>query len=86
MYIKLYVCPILIQVLGAGERVAGLQQPTGIGQRPRPLASEEPPYTSPWKNGNSGRTPVPHDSPELPGDLPASTHPADDRYGGAPEV
>lgn len=31
----------LWQVLAAEEHAAGLQQPTGIGQRPRPMAMEE---------------------------------------------
>jgi len=34
------------QVLGAEEQEAGLQQPTGIGQRPRPMSSEEGPRAS----------------------------------------
>lgn len=29
------------QVLTAEEQEAGLQQPTGIGQRPRPMSSED---------------------------------------------
>ncbi|KAM6902347.1 3'-5' RNA helicase YTHDC2 [Xenentodon cancila] len=36
----------LVSVLGAEEQEAGLQQPTGIGQRPRPVTSEEGPRTS----------------------------------------
>ncbi|XP_072227665.1 3'-5' RNA helicase YTHDC2 isoform X2 [Leuresthes tenuis] len=36
----------LVSVLGAEEQEAGLQQPTGIGQRPRPMSSEEGPRTS----------------------------------------
>lgn len=34
------------QVLGAEEQAAGLQQPTGIGQRPKPMPSEEEPRAS----------------------------------------
>ncbi|KAM3874374.1 LOW QUALITY PROTEIN: 3'-5' RNA helicase YTHDC2-like [Diretmus argenteus] len=33
----------LVSVLAAEEQAAGLQQPTGIGQRPRPMSSEEGP-------------------------------------------
>ncbi|XP_044189523.1 3'-5' RNA helicase YTHDC2 isoform X1 [Thunnus albacares] len=35
----------LVSVLAAEEQGAGLQQPTGIGQRPRPMSSEEGPQT-----------------------------------------
>ncbi|KAM9735252.1 3'-5' RNA helicase YTHDC2 isoform 2-T3 [Menidia menidia] len=36
----------LVSVLGAEEQEAGLLQPTGIGQRPRPMSSEEGPRSS----------------------------------------
>lgn len=36
----------LVSVLSAEEQVSGLQQPTGIGQRPRPMNSDEAPQTS----------------------------------------
>ncbi|XP_038589485.1 3'-5' RNA helicase YTHDC2 isoform X1 [Micropterus salmoides] len=36
----------LVSVLAAEEQGAGLQQPTGIGQRPRPMSSEEGPQAS----------------------------------------
>uniref|UniRef100_A0A8C6KJC6 RNA helicase n=1 Tax=Nothobranchius furzeri TaxID=105023 RepID=A0A8C6KJC6_NOTFU len=36
----------LVSVLGAQEQEAGLQQPAGIGQRPRPMSSEDGPQTS----------------------------------------
>ncbi|MGH0192730.1 UNVERIFIED_CONTAM: hypothetical protein FKN15_022878 [Acipenser sinensis] len=43
----------LVSVLITEEHVAGLQQPTGIGQRPRPMSSEEPPQLSSWRATNS---------------------------------
>ncbi|XP_031143214.1 3'-5' RNA helicase YTHDC2 isoform X1 [Sander lucioperca] len=36
----------LVSVLAAEEQGAGLQQPTGIGQRPRPMTSEDGPQAS----------------------------------------
>ncbi|KAK5603357.1 3'-5' RNA helicase ythdc2 [Crenichthys baileyi] len=36
----------LVSVLGAEEQEAGLQQPTGIGQRPRPMSSVDGPRSS----------------------------------------
>uniref|UniRef100_A0A3B3XD58 RNA helicase n=1 Tax=Poecilia mexicana TaxID=48701 RepID=A0A3B3XD58_9TELE len=44
-------------VLGAEEQEAGLQQPTGIGQRPRPMTSEDGPRSS----GRNSKA-----SPQLP--------------------
>ncbi|NWI89266.1 YTDC2 helicase, partial [Pitta sordida] len=46
----------IVAVLTAEEQSAGLQQPSGIGQRPRPVASEELPLTSPWKSNNSRKS------------------------------
>ncbi|KAF4803514.1 putative ATP-dependent RNA helicase YTHDC2 [Turdus rufiventris] len=40
-------------VLSAEEQSAGLQQPSGIGQRPRPVTCEELPLASAWKSANS---------------------------------
>uniref|UniRef100_A0AAX7USV5 RNA helicase n=1 Tax=Astatotilapia calliptera TaxID=8154 RepID=A0AAX7USV5_ASTCA len=40
------VIQTLVSVLGAEEQAAGLQQPTGIGQRPRPMPLEEGTRTS----------------------------------------
>ncbi|XP_012707270.2 3'-5' RNA helicase YTHDC2 isoform X1 [Fundulus heteroclitus] len=40
------VIQTLVSVLGAEDQEAGLQQPTGIGQRPRPMASEDGPRSS----------------------------------------
>ncbi|XP_061571968.1 3'-5' RNA helicase YTHDC2 isoform X2 [Cololabis saira] len=37
------VVQTLVAVLGVEEQEAGLQQPTGVGQRPRPMSSEEGP-------------------------------------------
>ncbi|XP_063065850.1 3'-5' RNA helicase YTHDC2 [Engraulis encrasicolus] len=46
----------LVGALGAEEQAAGLQQPTGIGQRPRPMANEEAPSQPPaWKSSQQGR-------------------------------
>ncbi|KFQ43408.1 putative ATP-dependent RNA helicase YTHDC2, partial [Nestor notabilis] len=41
-----------VAVLSTEEQSAGLQQPSGIGQRPRPMTSEELPVTSTWKSTN----------------------------------
>ncbi|NWH68153.1 YTDC2 helicase, partial [Geococcyx californianus] len=43
-------------VLSAEERSAGLQQPSGIGQRPRPVTCEELPLASTWKSTNSRKS------------------------------
>ncbi|NWI53620.1 YTDC2 helicase, partial [Calyptomena viridis] len=40
-------------VLSAEEQCAGLQQPSGIGQRPRPVTCEELPLASTWRSTNS---------------------------------
>ncbi|CAB1332793.1 unnamed protein product, partial [Coregonus sp. 'balchen'] len=74
----------LVSVLGAEDQTAGLQQPTGIGQRPRPMSSEEPPQTTSWRNANSRRTPGPTaspDTPELPDEplIPTPSHTVTDR-------
>nr|XP_055054283.1 3'-5' RNA helicase YTHDC2 isoform X2 [Misgurnus anguillicaudatus] len=45
----------LVSVLSAEEQTAGLQQPTGIGQRPRPMNSDDSPQSSSWKSGSAGR-------------------------------
>lgn len=42
-------------VLSAEEQSAGLQQPSGIGQRPRPVTCEELPLASTWKSANLSR-------------------------------
>lgn len=46
------------QVLAAEEQGAGLQQPTGIGQRPRPMSSEEGPQASVKNSKNSPQLPT----------------------------
>lgn len=46
------------QVLGAEEQAAGLQQPTGIGQRPRPMPLEEGTRTSVKNPKNTPRLPT----------------------------
>ncbi|KAK2498468.1 hypothetical protein MC885_008233, partial [Smutsia gigantea] len=46
----------IIAVLSSEEQSAGLQQPSGIGQRPRPMASEELPLTSSWRSNNSRKS------------------------------
>ncbi|NXQ64957.1 YTDC2 helicase, partial [Anthoscopus minutus] len=43
-------------VLSAEEQSAGLQQPSGIGQRPRPVTCEELPLASTWKSTNSRKS------------------------------
>uniref|UniRef100_A0A8B9HP93 RNA helicase n=1 Tax=Astyanax mexicanus TaxID=7994 RepID=A0A8B9HP93_ASTMX len=45
----------LVSVLSAEEQVTGLQQPTGIGQRPKPMPSDKSPPRSTWKSTNSRR-------------------------------
>ncbi|KAJ7399956.1 putative ATP-dependent RNA helicase YTHDC2 [Pitangus sulphuratus] len=40
-------------VLSAEEQSSGLQQPSGIGQRPRPVTCEELPLASAWRSTNS---------------------------------
>ncbi|XP_043915095.1 3'-5' RNA helicase YTHDC2 [Protopterus annectens] len=46
----------VITVMSTEEQAAGLQQPSGIGQRPKPMASEELPMTSSWKLNNSRKS------------------------------
>ncbi|XP_044131856.1 3'-5' RNA helicase YTHDC2 [Bufo gargarizans] len=46
----------VITVLTAEEQSAGLQQPSGIGQRPRPMSSEELPISSSWKTNQSRKS------------------------------
>ncbi|NWR40710.1 YTDC2 helicase, partial [Tachuris rubrigastra] len=43
-------------VLSAEEQSAGLKQPSGIGQRPRTVASEELPLASTWRSANSRKS------------------------------
>ncbi|XP_039946668.1 3'-5' RNA helicase YTHDC2-like isoform X2 [Hirundo rustica] len=43
-------------VLSAEEQSAGLQQPSGIGQRPRPVTCEELPLASTWRSTNSRKS------------------------------
>uniref|UniRef100_A0A2K6FDA9 RNA helicase n=1 Tax=Propithecus coquereli TaxID=379532 RepID=A0A2K6FDA9_PROCO len=47
---------VIIAVLSTEEQSAGLQQPSGIGQRPRPMSSEELPLTSSWRSNNSRKS------------------------------
>ncbi|XP_064497301.1 3'-5' RNA helicase YTHDC2 isoform X2 [Pseudopipra pipra] len=46
----------IVAVLTAEEQSAGLQQPSGIGQRPRPVASEELHLASTRRSGNSRKS------------------------------
>ncbi|XP_047426501.1 3'-5' RNA helicase YTHDC2 isoform X2 [Mugil cephalus] len=48
----------LVSVLGAEEQAAGLQQPTGIGQRPRPMTLEEGPRASVKNSKNNPQPPT----------------------------
>uniref|UniRef100_A0A8C3BWJ7 3'-5' RNA helicase YTHDC2 n=1 Tax=Cairina moschata TaxID=8855 RepID=A0A8C3BWJ7_CAIMO len=56
----------IITVLSTEEQAAGLQQPSGIGQRPRPMSSEELPLASAWRStssrNSSSETELPDDS------------------------
>ncbi|XP_073532332.1 3'-5' RNA helicase YTHDC2-like isoform X2 [Phyllobates terribilis] len=45
----------VITVLTNEEQSAGLQQPSGIGQRPRPMSSEELAASSSWRTNHSHR-------------------------------
>ncbi|XP_034565378.1 3'-5' RNA helicase YTHDC2 isoform X2 [Notolabrus celidotus] len=51
----------LVSVLSAEEQGVGLQQPTGIGQRPRPMSSEDGPQAS-AKNCRNSPQPAPQNS------------------------
>ncbi|XP_036258923.1 3'-5' RNA helicase YTHDC2 isoform X1 [Molothrus ater] len=46
----------VVAVLTAEEQSAGLQQPSGIGQRPRPVASEDRLVPSTWRSTNTRRS------------------------------
>lgn len=46
----------VVAVLTAEEQSAGLQQPSGIGQRPRPVASEDHLVSSTWRSTNTRRS------------------------------
>ncbi|XP_040397034.1 3'-5' RNA helicase YTHDC2 isoform X2 [Cygnus olor] len=46
----------IITVLSTEEQSAGLQQPSGIGQRPRPMSSEELPLASTWRSTSSRKS------------------------------
>ncbi|XP_070780527.1 3'-5' RNA helicase YTHDC2 [Enoplosus armatus] len=48
----------LVSVLAAEEQRVGLQQPTGIGQRPRPMSSEEGPQACVNNSKNSPQLPT----------------------------
>ncbi|KAM6901867.1 3'-5' RNA helicase YTHDC2 isoform 2-T2 [Lycodopsis pacificus] len=48
----------LVSVLSAEEQAAGLQQPTGIGQRPRSMSSEDGPQASLTSSKNSPQLPT----------------------------
>ncbi|KAM9841444.1 3'-5' RNA helicase YTHDC2 [Aulostomus maculatus] len=48
----------LVSVLAAEEQRADLHQPTGIGQRPRPMSSEEGPQTSSKNSKGSPQLPA----------------------------
>ncbi|XP_076867546.1 3'-5' RNA helicase YTHDC2 isoform X2 [Brachyhypopomus gauderio] len=45
----------LVSVLSAEDQAASLQQPTGIGQRPKPMIPGEPLQASSWRNSGSRR-------------------------------
>lgn len=56
----------MIAVLSTEEQAAGLRQPSGIGQRPRPISSEELSVSCSWKNSNSRRSSDADFSDDLP--------------------
>ncbi|XP_032839977.2 3'-5' RNA helicase YTHDC2 isoform X2 [Tyto alba] len=70
----------IIAVLSTEEQSAGLQQPSGIGQRPRPMTSEELPLASAWRSTNtrksSAETELSDDSSNAEKVLVKSTPPA----------
>ncbi|XP_053557527.1 3'-5' RNA helicase YTHDC2 [Bombina bombina] len=46
----------IIAVLSTEEQCAGLQQPSGIGQRPKPMSSEELTVSSSWRSNNNRKS------------------------------
>ncbi|KAM6303908.1 3'-5' RNA helicase YTHDC2-like isoform 3-T5 [Podargus strigoides] len=46
----------IVTVLSTEEQSAGLRQPSGIGQRPRPMTFEELPLVSTWRPTNSRKS------------------------------
>ncbi|KAM5193048.1 3'-5' RNA helicase YTHDC2 [Mantella aurantiaca] len=46
----------VIAVLSTEDQSSGLRQPSGIGQRPRPISSEELPVSSSWRTSNSRKS------------------------------
>ncbi|NWI38856.1 YTDC2 helicase, partial [Picathartes gymnocephalus] len=46
----------VVAVLTAEEQSAGLQQPSGIGQRPRPVVSEDGLLASVWRSTNTRKS------------------------------
>lgn len=46
----------VVSVLCAEEQAAGLQQPTGIGQRPKPVSPDEPQQASNWRSKSGHRS------------------------------
>ncbi|XP_033952296.1 3'-5' RNA helicase YTHDC2 [Pseudochaenichthys georgianus] len=62
----------LVSVLGAEEQGAGLQQPTGIGQRPRPITSEDDSQAF-LKNPKSSPQPPSNTSNDRSCRMPASS-------------
>ncbi|XP_066459173.1 3'-5' RNA helicase YTHDC2 isoform X2 [Eleutherodactylus coqui] len=55
----------VISMLTAEEQSVGLQQPSGIGQRPRPMSSEELPVSSSWRSSHSHKNAAETDFDEL---------------------
>lgn len=48
----------IVSVLTAEEQAASLQQPMGIGQRPKPITPDEPQHQSNSRRNNSGHRSV----------------------------
>ncbi|MEQ2303440.1 hypothetical protein AMECASPLE_016937 [Ameca splendens] len=63
------VIQTLVSVLGAEEQEAGLQQPTGIGQRPRPMSSVDGPRSSVRISKTSPQLPT-HTTNDKPCQMP----------------
>ncbi|KAA0717455.1 putative ATP-dependent RNA helicase YTHDC2 [Triplophysa tibetana] len=64
----------LVSVLSAEEQASGLQQPTGIGQRPRPMNSDDTPQSSCWRRAGRRSTTDPQQEAEEPSSPDRSPH------------
>ncbi|XP_053341689.1 3'-5' RNA helicase YTHDC2 isoform X1 [Clarias gariepinus] len=68
----------VVSVLSAEEQTAGLQQPTGVGQRPRAITPDEPQHQSDsWRSNSGNRSVREHEtstnrSPKVSSSVPQS--------------